>query len=284
MSDRVLAPLHVPLPGGRITAEQLAALAEAVDALGDGHIEHAGRGGLRVPGVDADRRTEFAARLADTGLGAHGDGRPVPPVVVSPLAGRIGGSQTLWSIADQLDAALTDAAAVSELSDRCWFGLDDGRGDVLAHSPDVAAVWTGSSAAELVLGGRRTAQIIVLEHLAEALLAAARDVQRHAEPPAPQSRPAPRVGWFDQDDGRVLLGAVTANGRMTARQAQFAAAIEAPLIVTADRELLIADLTEGVAETVVRVLAPLGFSFDANSPWARPDEPSARQPAPDGAR
>ncbi len=79
----------------------------------------------------------------------------------------------------------------------------------------------------------------------------------------------PRVGWFAQDDGRVLLGAVAPFGRFTAQQARFAAAVGAPLIVTAEKELLITDLTEDVAETVVRVLAPLGFVFDANSPWTR---------------
>ncbi|MCR5976514.1 precorrin-3B synthase [Gordonia jinghuaiqii] len=79
----------------------------------------------------------------------------------------------------------------------------------------------------------------------------------------------PIVGWFDQDDGAVLLGAVVELGRLPARLAEFIAAVEAPVIFTPDREILICDLSEGVAETVVRVLAPMGLIFDANSPWAR---------------
>lgn len=79
----------------------------------------------------------------------------------------------------------------------------------------------------------------------------------------------PIVGWFDQDDGSVLLGSVVELGRLPARLAEFIAAVESPVVFTPDREILICDLGEGVAETVVRVLAPIGLIFDANSPWAR---------------
>ncbi|MEE4025715.1 precorrin-3B synthase [Gordonia sp. PKS22-38] len=79
----------------------------------------------------------------------------------------------------------------------------------------------------------------------------------------------PIVGWFDQDDGAVLLGAVVELGRLPARLAEFLAAVGKPLIFTPDREILLCDLDEGVAETVVRVLAPMGLIFDASSPWAR---------------
>ena len=73
---------------------------------------------------------------------------------------------------------------------------------------------------------------------------------------------APVVGWFDQDDGQVLLGAVVELGRLPARLAEFLAAVDAPIVLTPDREILLCDLGEGVAETVVRVLAPMGLIFD----------------------
>ncbi|MGC4963538.1 precorrin-3B synthase [Gordonia sp. DT101] len=88
-----------------------------------------------------------------------------------------------------------------------------------------------------------------------------------SQPPASQP-PDPIVGWFDQDDGGVLLGAVVELARLPARLAEFVAAVQAPIVVTPDREILICDLDEGVAETVVRVLAPMGLIFDAASPWA----------------
>lgn len=79
----------------------------------------------------------------------------------------------------------------------------------------------------------------------------------------------PVVGWFEQTDGRILLGSVTERNRLTALQARYAAAIGMPVHFTVASEILIPDLTEGVAETVVRVLAPQGFIFDASSPWAQ---------------
>lgn len=86
----------------------------------------------------------------------------------------------------------------------------------------------------------------------------------HRPPPG-----EPIVGWFAQDDGRVLLGGVVEHGRLPARLAEFLAAVGAPIVLTPDREILLCDLDEGVAETVVRVLAPMGLIFDAGSPWTR---------------
>ena len=56
-------------------------------------------------------------------------------------------------------------------------------------------------------------------------------------------------------------------GVLTARQAQFVAAVEAPVVITPWRSLVICDLEEGVADTVLRVLAPLGLVFDETSHW-----------------
>ncbi|WP_062392857.1 hypothetical protein [Gordonia phthalatica] len=77
-----------------------------------------------------------------------------------------------------------------------------------------------------------------------------------------------RVGWLAGDDGLVVLGAVTAHARLSAEQARYAAAVGVPVVFTRRREILLGGLTEPVAETVVRVLAPLGFIFDATSEWA----------------
>ena len=90
-------------------------------------------------------------------------------------------------------------------------------------------------------------------------------------------RPATRtpVGWIGQDDGRVALGAAVPMGVLPARVAEYLAAIEAPLVVTPWRSILICDLDEAVADTALRVLAPMGLVFDENSPWAAvPDDPN----------
>ncbi|MBO0856775.1 MAG: precorrin-3B synthase, partial [Nocardia sp.] len=47
----------------------------------------------------------------------------------------------------------------------------------------------------------------------------------------------------------------------------FIAAVEHPIIFTPWRSLVLGDLDEWTAEQVVRVLAPMGLVFDADSPW-----------------
>jgi precorrin-3B synthase len=65
----------------------------------------------------------------------------------------------------------------------------------------------------------------------------------------------------------VALGAAVPLGVLPARTAEFLAAIEAPIVVTPWRSILVCDLTEEVADTSLRVLAPLGLVFDEKSPW-----------------
>ncbi|WP_344785159.1 precorrin-3B synthase [Gordonia caeni] len=295
-ADGRLARLR--LPGGVLTPARLEALALAAEELGDGYIELTGRANVQVRGIAADDVETFADRMIAAGLAGSRSHDRVRNIVVSPLTGRLGGTSELWTVADRLGDVLRASDRAQELSGRFWFGLDDGRGDVLARTPDVVGLWSGDDRAELVIADHRTGRTISFDDLADTLLDVAlafldlrTDEWRIADLPADRHRelhrrfagigapgkaapPAdapvgPRVGWFGQDDGRVLLGAVTPLHRLSARQAQFAAAVGAPLIVTPDRELLIADLTEGVAETVVRVLAPLGLIFDAGSAWTR---------------
>lgn len=290
------------LSGGRIAAEQLEILALAAEELGDGAIEFTIRGNLQVRGIADDDVDDFAERLVQAGLVGSAAHDKIRNIAVSPFAGRIahGESATdaLWRAADELGQLLAASSEAHRLSGRFWFGFDDGSGDIAARTPDLLGRANGEHVA-LVVDGREAGDVPV-EQLAPVMHAVAvhflalrsdewrirdlPDVARDelhrgarqltaspAEPSAPAAADdvAPRVGWFTQDDGRVLLGAVLPFGRLTSRQAQFAAAIGAPLLVTPDRELLIADLDEAVAETVVRVLAPLGFSFDSNSPWTR---------------
>ncbi len=70
-----------------------------------------------------------------------------------------------------------------------------------------------------------------------------------------------------QADGRVTLGAALPLGVLQARVAEFLAAIEAPLVITPWRSVLVFDLTEATADVALRVLAPMGLVFDENSPW-----------------
>jgi precorrin-3B synthase len=82
---------------------------------------------------------------------------------------------------------------------------------------------------------------------------------------APVDRPP--VGWIPQDDGRITLGAAVPLGILPARTAEFVGAVDAPIVITPWRSLLVCDLDEGVADVALRVLAPMGLVFDENSPW-----------------
>ena len=59
----------------------------------------------------------------------------------------------------------------------------------------------------------------------------------------------------------------SASGFVAKYDEGFSAAIERPSTISADRVIGIHGLTEGMAEQVVRVLAPMGMVFDAESPW-----------------
>jgi precorrin-3B synthase len=63
------------------------------------------------------------------------------------------------------------------------------------------------------------------------------------------------------------LGAAVPLGVLQARVAEYLAAIDAPMIITPWRSVVVCDLNAGVADTALRVLAPLGLVFDEHSPW-----------------
>jgi precorrin-3B synthase len=75
------------------------------------------------------------------------------------------------------------------------------------------------------------------------------------------------VGWLSQDDGRITLAAGVPLGVLHARVAEFLAVLHAPMAITPWRSVLVFDLDDGVADTALRVLAPMGLVFDENSPW-----------------
>ncbi len=283
---------RIRLPGGVIEAASLEALAHAAEEFGDGAIEMTVRGNLQVRAIADEDTDAFAAAMTDAGLVSTSAHDLVRNIAVSAFTGRVGGRSDLRPVAAGLNDALIAAPWAAGLSGRFWFGLDDGRGDVLARAADVTGVALGPASGIVVVDGEAVGAPVPLHELAHAMLTAAaqfvavadgswrvRDLsaaQRESligrlgrarvtvpEPCAPD----PRVGWFDQHDGEVLLGAVLPFGRITAEQARFAAAIGGPVVVTPERELLFGDLDEAVADTVIRVLAPLGFVFDARSPW-----------------
>ncbi|WP_328357273.1 precorrin-3B synthase [Mycobacterium sp. NBC_00419] len=285
-ADGALARLRVP--GGMITPAQLEALAHAAVEYGNGTIELTVRGNLQLRAV---RDTEAVAEAAATaGLLPSPSHERVRNILASPLSGRVGGLADVRPWVIELDAAIQADPQLAGLPGRFMFSIDDGSGDVSGQRADAGAHVLGERVA-LLLAGQDTGVRLGADEVVPALLTVARrfvDIRGNAwrvselddasalvsgfavtEPAGTTYPPAsrPPVGWIVQDDERVALGAAVPLGVLQARQAQFVAAIDAPVVITPWRSLLVCDLSEPVADTSLRVLAPLGLVFDANSRW-----------------
>ncbi|WP_262387060.1 cobalamin biosynthesis protein CobG [Streptomyces sp. TRM49041] len=184
------------LPTGTLTADQVHALADAADRLGDGRLGVTSRGNIDLRGLPDDCGLALAELLADAGLLPSAAHERVRNMVVSPLAGLDGrayGEARLW--ARTLDALLCAEAWTTALSGRFLFAVDDGRGDVAGLGGDVTLLAEPDGHALVRIGGRAwrvsaaDAPRAALA-AAEAFLAAARDAGtgawRVAELPAGQ--------------------------------------------------------------------------------------------------
>jgi precorrin-3B synthase len=288
------ALLRVRLPGGTISAAQLTALARAATEFGSGSLELTSRGSLQLRGL-ADTPDAVAAvteLIAEAGLLPSATHERVRNIVASPLSGRVGGLADVRPWVEELDAAIQADPALTQLTGRFWFSLDDGRGDVSGLRADVGVhvLDSGGDVALLLAGTDTGIRVPPAEAIATMITVAGRfaairgkrwrvaELGEHSELLAGFSPTAQAgaefeattrgpVGWFEQDDSGVALGAAVPLGVLPARTAEFLAAIEAPLVITPWRTVLVCDLDEGVADVSLRVLAPLGLVFDENSPW-----------------
>lgn len=279
-ADGALA--RIRLPGGMITAGQLAALAGASSRYGSGTLELTARGNVQLRGITDV--PAVAEAIAGAGMLPSATHERVRNIVASPLSGRAGGRADVRAWVTELDAAIQATPELTGLGGRFWFGVDDGRGDVSGLGADVG-VHVLDDGVALLLAGRDTG--VRVDDVTALLLSVARrfveirgkawrvqelpnldelvpDVQLGAGFPCVTNGP---VGWIPQDDGRVALGAGVPLGVLPAHVAEFLAAVEAPLVITPWRSILVCDLDEAVADTALRVLAPLGLVFDENSPW-----------------
>jgi precorrin-3B synthase len=286
-ADGALA--RIRLPGGMISAEQLLAVADAATRFGSPAMELTSRGNVQIRGITDP--TALSDAVAAAGLLPSPSHERVRNVVASPLTGRSGGNADVRDLVRDLDAAIQASPALARLPGRFWFGVDDGRGDVSGLGADVGAHLLSADRAALLVAGVDTGVRLSSVDVVATLVAVAEtfveirgsawrttelvdveplltELTRSAAPGAtwpPVLRPP--VGWIEQDDRRVTLGAAVRLGVLEARTAEYLAAIEAPLVITPWRSVLVCDLDEGVADVALRVLAPLGLVFDADSPW-----------------
>jgi precorrin-3B synthase len=279
------ALVRVRLPGGMITAAQLSTLSGVSTELGSGALELTARGNVQLRGI-ADV-SAVAEAIAEAGLLPSPTHERARNIVASPLSGRAGGRADVRAWVGELDAAICAQPRLADLGGRFWFSLDDGRADVAGLGADVGVHVLHDDGVALLLAGRDTGVRLAAGDVAESLVSiAARFIEMRGKawrvkeladiaallpgveldaPFPPVTKPP--VGWIGQDDGRVALGAAVPLGVLPGRVAEYLAAIEAPLVITPWRSVLVCDLTEEVADVSLRVLAPLGMVFDENSPW-----------------
>jgi precorrin-3B synthase len=286
-ADGALA--RVRLPGGVISPAQLAALAHAATRFGSPAMELTSRGNIQLRAItDTAAVAEIAAAAGLLPSQTH---ERVRNLVASPLSGRLGGRTDIRGLVTELDEAIQSEPALAHLPGRFMFGVDDGRGDISGLAADAGTHFLSESSAALLLAGLDTGVRLDRPDVVPALTAIATrfaatrgkawrvaeltDVAPLLEQSTPSAEPGatwppvmrPPVGWLQQDDGRIALGAAVPLGVLQTRVAEFLAAIGAPMAITPWRSVLVFDLDEGVADTALRVLAPMGLGFDENSPW-----------------
>ncbi|MEV4624767.1 precorrin-3B synthase [Micromonospora sp. NPDC049523] len=247
---------RVRVPGGRLHADQLAALAAATDELGDGGLELTSRGNVQLRGLRAGAERELAARLYEAGLLPSETHERVRNVIASVLSGRVGGGLLdVRPLVDALDEGLCADPALAGLPGRFLFTVDDGRGDVTGFGADVGLLAVPGGPVAVLLAGTDTGvRVSPREAASTALLAArlflAESTAQHSTawrlaelddgvrrvtarlvaaldptllvPPGDLTIPevptrAP-VGAVSQLDGRVALALVVPLGRLTKAQ------------------------------------------------------------------
>jgi precorrin-3B synthase len=250
--------VDVHLPAGTLTAAQLQILADLAHTHAGGVLHLTPHAHLRLHGDPAPLTP------AVTGAGFTVGHPTQPNLLASPLSGRIGGLRDIRPLTD------TALPRLSTMRPGVTLGLDDGTGDIVALTPDRALLALPGDEWALILVGEDTG--IRRSDPAGAVDLLFDDTARTdttATPIALPTPPTPPIGWLDQPDGTVTLAGGLPGGVLPARLAEFLAAVEHPLVVTPWRSVLLCDLPEHIAEQVVRVLAPMGLIFDAQSPHLR---------------
>jgi precorrin-3B synthase len=271
-----------------ITAQQLEALALAATRWATPAMELTSRGNIQIRAVTDT--AALAEALAASGLLPSSSHERVRNIVASPLSGRVGAGADVRGVVGALDQAIQAQPELAALPGRFLFGIDDGRGDISGLAADAGIQMVGESAALLLAGRDSGVRVALCEAVPTLVTVAARFAETRGthwriselddteqllagfevtaeagETWPPVSRPP--VGWIEQNDGRVALGAAVPLGVLNARVAEYLAAINAPMVITPWRSVLVFDLAEDVADVALRVLAPMGLVFDENSPW-----------------
>ncbi|MDP9376134.1 MAG: nitrite reductase, partial [Actinomycetota bacterium] len=189
---------RVRLPGGRITADGLRAIAD-VAGLGNGLVELTSRASVQIRGLRDGDRAAAADRLSEVGLLPSPSHERVRNIMASPLGGRdVTALLRTDELVDALDRRLCALPRLAALPGRFLFAVDDGSGALRQDTGDVTlraeADDAGEVALRLHLAGAPTTIAASPRAAAELALAAAHAfLTMLAERPVTGSRPAWRI-------------------------------------------------------------------------------------------
>lgn len=239
-ADGFVGRMH--FPGGLVASSVWADLAEFAEQHGDGFVHLTSRGKVQVRGLKQAPEVRGGAQVLSTP-----------------------GHAELATLATELAGAVRQDIVI---------GLDGGHGEILRLRPDIGLVLIDETRMQVVDASLNAGPIVDVAQVNEVVsgIAAAMPPEfsgAAVELPVAVGHSAP-IGWLeDKSSELVALGAGVPLGRMDARLSRFLAAIEVDITVTPWHSLYIPNLPAGVAEQVVKVLAPMGLIFDAQSPWLR---------------
>ena len=165
--------VRLRLIGGRVAAEQLAALVTVSTAYGDGAVHLTARANLQVRGLPLDDGrlpAEVVEALLGTGLVPHPSHELARNVMVSPLSGITGGLADLRPVAVAYDELLCADPRLAALPGRFLVVLDDGRGDLQGRTLDLGAMAVDETHVQLRAGSAGWGEVIPLVEVAPRLV------------------------------------------------------------------------------------------------------------------
>lgn len=250
---------RVRLPGGRIDARGLRGVA-AVARLGNGIIELTSRASLQVRGLPMDAGERTAAILAAAALLPSASHERVRNIVASPVAGRHPRSVAATdAVVAELDHRLCADPALSRLSGRFLFAVDDGAG-LLGRGADVTL--TATAPDRFALGDH----VLPPAQAIDAALALARRAETSPVPEVAY-RGHLRLGTLRQLDGRVALTVLPRLARLSPAHLDALADLSDDVRLSVRRTLTLVDLEPTVAAATAAVLRQLGLIDDEHSGW-----------------
>jgi precorrin-3B synthase len=296
---------RVRLPGGRIGARGLGAVAQAA-SLGNGIVELTSRAGLQLRGLPADGAEAVARLLAAGGLLPSVAHDRVRNIVAPPLGGRGEGAVAETDmIVDRIDRALCADGGLVALPGRFLFAVDDGTRALDPLRADVELTAEGDGF-RLCLGGTATRRLVSAGDAAAAVIESARAFLEVAAAEAPDAwrvrdlpggghelaqrlgldiqaaaerRPRPvlagagarALGIARQRDGAAAVSATAPLARLDPSQLRLLAGLLAPdctLRLSPWRTLTCVDVPRADAGELVAELETLGLVVAPGSGWA----------------